>query len=100
MNPVLHSLAIPGEIIPVIAIVATFSVPIVAILVHHQRKMAELIHRQHPQPMMMTPEVEALRREVSELKQMVQQQTIAIDDVRALAQRNAPGGPEVSNRLT
>ncbi|MBX3096518.1 MAG: hypothetical protein KF812_06625 [Fimbriimonadaceae bacterium] len=32
------------EMIPIVAIVFTFGIPIVAILTHHQRKMAELIH--------------------------------------------------------
>lgn len=79
-----NGFAVPGEIIPVVAIVATFSVPLIAILVHHQRKMAELIHRNHA-PQMVSPEVEMLRREVAELKQLVQQQTIALDDFRSQA---------------
>lgn len=87
------------EMIPIVAIVATFSVPVIAILVHHQRKMAELIHRQHPQPMLATPEIDALRREVAELKHLVQQQTIALDDVRTLALRSGSADSGVSSRI-
>ncbi len=100
MENLLSALAGIDELIPIVAIVATFSVPVIAILVHHQRKMAELIHRQHPQPMVASPEVEMLRREVAELKQLVQQQTIAMDDVRSLAMRGAKPAEEVSTRLT
>jgi hypothetical protein len=100
MNSFLHTFAFPGEMIPIIAIVSTFSVPVIAILVHHQRKMAELIHRQHPASVAPSPEVEMLRREVAELKQLVQQQTIAMDDVRALALRSAGSSQEVPSRLS
>lgn len=75
--------AFPGEMIPVIAIIMTFSVPLVAILVHHQRKMAELIHRNHTTAMQPTAETEALRREVAELKHLMHQQAITLDDVRS-----------------
>lgn len=99
MQFLLQGPAALGELIPIVAIVATFSVPVIAILVHHQRKMAELIHRQHPQPMLPNPETDALRREVGELKQLVQQQTIALDDLRNHVQKSLSSG-EVSNRLT
>ena len=36
----------PGEMIPVIAMLVVFSVPIIAILTAHQRKMAELMRSQ------------------------------------------------------
>jgi hypothetical protein len=39
--------------------------------------MAELIHRA-PQPLP-SPEVDSLRREVQELKELIHQQTIALD---------------------
>ncbi|HRK21218.1 MAG TPA: hypothetical protein PLX06_05390 [Fimbriimonadaceae bacterium] len=71
-----------GEFIPIVAIVMTFSVPLVAILVTHQRKMAEMIHRNHAQAMQVHPETDALRREVAELKHLMLQQTIALDDMR------------------
>lgn len=71
-----------GEMIPIVAIVMTFSVPLVAILVHHQRKMAEMIHRNHTQAMQVHPETDALRREVAELKHLMHQQAIVLDDMK------------------
>lgn len=71
-----------GAIIPIIAIVCVFSVPIIAILVHHQRKMAELIHRNHSQAIQPSAEVQALRHEIGELRQLLHQQTITLDDLR------------------
>ncbi|HJP83707.1 MAG TPA: hypothetical protein VJ835_09405 [Fimbriimonadaceae bacterium] len=62
--------------------IVVFMVPIIAILTHHQRKMAELIHRA-PQALP-SPEVEALRREVQDLKALIHQQTIALDNARKL----------------
>lgn len=73
----------PPTLIPVVAIVCTFAVPIVAILVHHQRKMAELIHQNHAQSLQPNQEVQALRHEIAELRQLMNQQTIAMDDLRS-----------------
>jgi uncharacterized membrane protein (DUF106 family) len=83
----------PGEFIPIIAIVMTFSVPIIAILVHHQRKMAELIHSQHVQAMQPSAETAALRREIAELRHLMHEQAIAMDDLKnQLALRNLDSG--------
>jgi len=63
-------------LIPVIALM----IPIVAILVSHQQKMAQIIHGSNRQQLP-NPEVDALKREVQELKQLIHQQTIALDSV-------------------
>lgn len=65
--------------------IVVFMVPIIAILTHHQRKMAELIHRA-PQPLP-SPEVDSLRREVLELKELIHQQTIALDNTKRLEEK-------------
>lgn len=49
------------EMIPIVAIVFSLGIPIVAILAHHQRKMAELIHRGQG------GDGEAMRRELGRL---------------------------------
>jgi uncharacterized membrane protein (DUF106 family) len=81
-------------LIPLFAIVATFSIPIVAILMAHQRRMAEIIHQQHAQAYQQSPEILALRQEVHELRQLIHEQTIAMDDIRtqtrALANSQRP----------
>lgn len=83
----MHSKVMPlaaiEDVAPFLIPIVIFMIPIVAILTHHQRKMAELLHgsRQNTLP---NPEIEMLRREVQELKQVVHQQTIAIDNIRQL----------------
>jgi hypothetical protein len=62
--------------IPIVALM----IPIVAILTKHQRAMAEMIYSKSLQPQF-NPEVQALRQEVQDLKQLVHQQAIALDDV-------------------
>jgi len=52
--------------------------PLVAVLTHHQRKMAELVHRNHGQAQA-SQEISALRQEIYELKQLIHQQAIALD---------------------
>jgi hypothetical protein len=67
----------PEIIIPVVI----FAIPIVAILTSHQRNMSELIHNRHTQQQASVPnaEIQALRREVAELRELVLQQTIQMD---------------------
>jgi len=65
--------AIIALMIPVVALM----IPIVAILVSHQQKMAQIVH-QNPGN---SPEVSALRQEISELKALVHQQAITLDTI-------------------
>jgi hypothetical protein len=66
-------------LIPLAAVLLIFGTPIIAILTKHQRQMAELIHsRQSPA---INPETQAIREELRELKQLVYQQSIAIDNL-------------------
>lgn len=68
------------EIVPVVAIVMVFIIPLIAVLTHHQRKMAELVHRnQIPTPM---PDQARLEREIDSLKQLMHQQAIALDNLQ------------------
>ena len=53
--------------------------PIVTILTHHQRKMAELYQKQSNQ--LPNPEIMALRQEVRELKELIHQQAIMMDAI-------------------
>lgn len=65
----------PEEIIGLSAVVLIFGTPMVAVLLRHQRRMAELIHAR-PAP---SADTEVLRNEIRELKALVHQQSIAID---------------------
>lgn len=75
-----------------------FMILIIAILTAHQRKMAEIVHSQKNagQP----GEIEALRREIYELKQLVHQQAIAMDNfVSRQAMPPATPPVDLSQRL-
>jgi len=69
--------------IPIVAIVMIFGIPIAGILTHHQRKMAEMIHNRNQEnnPQMQS-EIHQLRQEVSYLREMLNEQQIALDDLR------------------
>lgn len=71
------------SLIPIVAILMVFGIPLVAILTHHQRKMAELIHakRNDVNPLVMD-EVQRLRNEVAQLRTELHEATIALDDLR------------------
>ena len=87
----------PEALIPIVAIVCTFSIPVVAILVHHQRRMAELIHQNHVKANQPNAEVAALRQEVAQLRQLMHEQAIALDDIRS--QTRALAGANPTNLL-
>lgn len=91
----------PDELIPIFAIMMVFGIPMVAILTAHQRKMAELIHGKQQQANDLGPlvnEVQALRQEVYELRQRMNEQQIALDDLRDSAMRGTP--PTMAERLS
>jgi hypothetical protein len=62
--------------------IAALCIPIVAILTSHQQKMANLFAQQaQGKSQLSSDELNALRREVMELKSLVHQQAIAIDNL-------------------
>ncbi len=68
----------PGQIAVMIPIFA-LSIPIVAMLIKHQQRMAEIIHGTARQQG--DAEIAQLRSEVYELKQLVHQQMISVDSL-------------------
>jgi hypothetical protein len=88
-------LAALEDVLPLLIPFVVFLVPIVAILTHHQRKMAELYHgNRQPLP---DQSVEALKHEIAELKQVVHQQTVAIDSLSRPQGLSSPEG--ISQRI-
>lgn len=81
-----------GVLIPI----TMFMIPIIAILTHHQRKMAEIVHRAGATPQVMV-EVERLRQEVSHMRSLLNEQTIALDS--ALNALRIPGSEANVNRF-
>lgn len=77
--------------IPIVAIMMVFGIPLVAILTHHQRKMAELIHSKGVTEIspVVLDEVQRLRAEVQQLRQELHETTIALDDMRKIGPRDS-----------
>ncbi len=73
--------------------IAFCMIPIVSILVRHQQKMAAIMYGSQP-TQGNQGEINALREEVSQLRQQVNRLTLALDQV---PQSAAP--PEVRQRL-
>jgi hypothetical protein len=90
----------PELLIPLAAVILMFGIPIVAILTGHQRKMAELMRQpiQGQQPMS-NIEIQALRAEVRELKQMLADQSLAIDQIRGASSVSTPPSIPIHERL-
>lgn len=79
--------------IPVLAL----AIPIVAILTQHQQKMANILSNQRGNTS--DGAVDALRREVAELKEIVHQQSIAIDNLANYAGRTGGIDSRVRDRV-
>jgi hypothetical protein len=81
-------------LIPVTALM----IPVVAIFTHHQQKMAQILNQNAGDH----NEIAALRKEIAELKSLVHQQAITLDNI-ASAQRMLtapPPTPSVAERLS
>lgn len=76
MNPIAQFNS--GDLVPIVAICMTFGLPIIALLLHHQRKMAETIRGGQQQ----ASDLAQLHTQIQHLSHLVHQNTIAIDDVR------------------
>jgi hypothetical protein len=65
------------NILPFMIPITALMIPIVAILTQHQRRMAEIMRQNTPQGV---HEIAELRREVAQLKEIVNQQALQMDD--------------------
>lgn len=77
--------------------VTALMIPIVAVLTHHQQKMAQILNRPTD-----AGELAALRNDIAELKTLAHSQAIALDNLAA-SQRAlgaAPVPPKLSDRLS
>ena len=70
-------------------------VPLVAMLLAHQRRMAEFIHRQSN--LDRNPQIDRLEGEVKELKERINHLIIQAEDKRALQERVGP--PKLPEQL-
>jgi hypothetical protein len=89
-------MSISPILIPILALL----IPIVAILVKHQQRMAEIIHSGRPQGLPVDrQEIDSLRREIQELKQIVHQQAISMDTFVDRQIKLAESKSSLSDRL-
>src|SRR4026209_2990223 len=77
-------------------------VPIVAMLLTHQRRMAELVNGNQTQRGLSDQKVAKLEAEVAMLRQQIAENIIAMDDHRSTAAKLAPPPhpPEIRERLS
>lgn len=83
----------PSDLAPVLVFGIMCMVPIVSILVRHQQKMAIIMRTNAAQ--IGLGETEAIKRELGELKDLMHQQAIAIDNLA----RKVEASSELSARL-
>jgi cell division protein FtsB len=88
------------DVVKVLAVLLIFGIPIIAILTEHQRKMAQLIHKNSRRDETQNAELARLQEEVRELRERVNQLVIAQDD-RSSLHTTPPQIPnEIQDRLT
>ncbi len=79
-----------------VAFLFIFGTPIIAMLLHHQRKMAETLRGDKSQ----NEQIAQLQNQINQLSHLVHQQTISLDDLRSRAHLPAPQSPpQVSERF-
>lgn len=78
-------------LIPITALL----IPIVSMLVKHQQRMAEIVHRNVD--VQASGQIEALRGEIAQLKQLVHQQAIQMDNLLSASRQSS--SPPISNRI-
>lgn len=92
------STGILALMIPIIVIFIAGLVAVAAIMTAHQRKMAELVQKNQNDPGLID-ELRAMRGELADLRDRVNQQTLAIESKNSAGpQRTEP--PDVPTRLT
>lgn len=69
--------------IPIVAILIGGLIAITTMLTNHQRKMAELMRRDVQNQPGLTDEIRAMRAEMADLRDRVNQQTLMIESKRA-----------------
>lgn len=91
--------AIDGGVVALGVTGLFFLIPIIAILTYHQRKMAEIIHRRDVRDQSDKGEIQALRAEVYELKQLLHTQMIAMDGLNRTSVPPPTPHAEIEQRL-
>ncbi len=87
------------DLAPVLIMGFFILIPIVKILLNHQHKMTELTYRLNQQNMQPPlPEQNQVSQDVHDLKQLVQQQAIAIDNLSTKLDRIGPS--DVQDRFS
>jgi hypothetical protein len=72
-----------GVFIPIVAIVIGGIIAVTTMLTNHQRKMAELYRRDAQQPGLLD-EIRAMRAEMADLRDRVNQQTLMLESRQRL----------------
>ncbi|MBS1714352.1 MAG: hypothetical protein JST30_08445 [Armatimonadetes bacterium] len=84
-----------GDLIPMVAVVAVFSIPIVAILTSHQRKMAELVRSQPQQDVRSRQQLDMMQAQINDLRNQLHEHIVRTDGPPLSAAPQAP--PPVSD---
>ena len=84
-----------GIMIPIIAL----TIPIVAILVSHQQKMAQMIHGSPEGNNQLGQQLHDLQQELRSLRELTTQNTLALDDVRKRLETAPSSEDSISDRL-
>lgn len=85
--------------IPIVAIVMGGFIAVASILTGHQRKMAELVRKDQPDSEVLN-ELRALRGEIADLRDRVNQQTLALEEPTASTSRQLDRPPDIPQRLS
>lgn len=73
--------------------------PIVGMLLSHQRKMAELIHKRQGHDAGVDSRLERMQSQIEEMRTLLYDHTIRMDDQRELIRKSSPPAPPQSDEI-
>ena len=86
-------------LIPIVAIMMGGFIAVASILTGHQRKMAELVRKDRPDSEVLN-ELRSLRGEFADVRDRVNQQTLALEEPTASTSRQLDRPPDIPQRLS
>ena len=86
-------------LIPIVAIMMGGFIAVASILTAHQRKMAELVRKDRPDSEVLN-ELRSLRGEFADVRDRVNQQTLALEEPTASTSRQVDRPPDIPQRLS
>jgi len=87
------------DLIPVVSVLAVFSIPIIAILTSHQRKMAELMRSQPQHDLRAQQQIDMMQAQINDLRNQLHEHIVRTDAPPLTTVPTPPPVTDIEQRL-